>query len=126
MNNSANWWPIMGAVIVVCVIIYFGFQTVDVRGLENQAGTATVTGKEHRPPGKTYRTEVVAGRTRTIPQHTSDTYVVKFTLDGKEFEHPVDREFFEAVGNGDRLAVTYQKRRLTGGVQVVSVRGEGR
>ena len=68
MMQPANWWPLLGGLILIAVLQYFGFQAVDAAGLQPQTGTAIVLGKEHKPPGKSYRTDIVGGQTRVIPQ----------------------------------------------------------
>jgi hypothetical protein len=61
-----------------------------------------------------------------IPQYTPDLYILKLRIGSQETSAPVDRDLFDSVGNGDRVSVTYQRRRLTSGLQVISVRREGR
>ena len=126
MMQPANWWPLLGGFILIVVLLYFGFQAVDAAGLQPQTGTAIVLGKEHKPPGKSYRTDIVGGQTRVIPQYTPDLYILKLRIGSQETSAPVDRDLFDSVGNGDRVSVTYQRRRLTSGLQVISVRREGR
>jgi hypothetical protein len=85
-----------------------------------------VTGKEHRAAGKTYRTDIVGGQTRVIPQYTPEMYLVRLRIDGKETAHALEKDLFDSLSNGDRLVVTYQQRRFTGGLQVTSVQRGGK
>jgi hypothetical protein len=119
--QPSNLWALIGGVILVAVVVYFGFQAVDATGLAAQLGTATVISKEHKKAGKTYRTDIVAGQTRVIPQDTPEMYLVKLRIGDKETTHAVERDLFDSLNNGDQLAVSYQQRRFTGGVQVIRV-----
>jgi hypothetical protein len=124
--SATNVWPLLGGVILVLVAAYFGFQAIDGTGLPLESGSAIITGKEHKPPGKSYRTEIIGGRTQVIPQYTGDMYILKLRLGDTDTARAVDQSLFDSVRNGDRVAITYQKRRLTGGLQVAAVQLEGR
>jgi hypothetical protein len=116
----------LGAVILVAVIGYFGFQGLDSYDLSKQTGAAVVTGKEHMASKKTYRTDYIGGRPQVIPQFTPDMYVIRLRIGNTDASAAVDRELFEAMNNGDQLAVTYQRTRFTGRLQVASVHREVR
>lgn len=124
MTDTANWMPILGGIILIVVVGYFGLRALDTVGLNTQSETAFVTGKEHVPMKKGYRTDVVGAQTRVIPQVTPEMYVLRLRIGSSEAAHPVERELFDSVSNGDRLRVTYQRRRLTGGLQVTGVSRE--
>jgi hypothetical protein len=126
MMQPANWWPLLGGLILVAVLAYFGFQAVDAAGVQPQTGSAIVLGKEHKPPGKSYKTDIVGGQTRVIPQYTPDLYLLKLRIGNQETSAAVDRDLFESIAEGDRVSVTYQRRRLTGGLQVIRVKPEGK
>jgi hypothetical protein len=115
--------PALGAVILVAFAGYFGFTAADTMGLEPRRETVTVTSKEHVPAGTTYRTELIAGKTRTVPHAKPEQHILTFRVSGKEAEYPVERDLYESVSNGDQVEITYQQRRITGGVQVLSVKG---
>jgi hypothetical protein len=119
--KAANIWPAAGAVILVIVLGYFGFQAVDATGLSDQRGAAVVTGKEHRDAAKGYRTENVGGQTRVIPQTTPEMYILKLRIGDQETTHAVARDLYNTVGNGEQLTVTYQRRRISGGLQVTGI-----
>jgi hypothetical protein len=112
---------IFGAVILAAVALYFGFMAADGMGLASRQATARVTGKEYRDPGTTYTTQVIGGKTHSIPRATSEMYLLGLDIDGRETQAPVTKELYSAVRTGDRLAVRYQQRRLTGGLQVLDV-----
>jgi hypothetical protein len=124
--KAANIWPAAGAVILVVVLGYFGFQAADGTGLTDKRGVAIVIGKDHRDAAKTYRTENVGGQTRVIPQYTPEMHILKLRIGDLETSHAVPRELFQSVGNGEQLAVTYQQRRISGGLQVTAVQRSGK
>jgi hypothetical protein len=106
--------------------VYFGFQGFDAFGLSQKTGTAVVIGKEHLPAKRTYRTDYIAGHTRVVPQVTPDLHVWDLRIGDNKTSTAVEPSLFETISNGDRVAVTYQQRRLTGKLQVTSVRREVR
>lgn len=126
MMQPANWWPLLGGLILIAVLVYFGFQAVDAAGLQPQTGTATVLGKEHKPPGKSYKTDIVGGQTRVIPQYTPDLYLLKLRFGNQETTAAVERDLFDAIAVGDQVSATYQRRRLSGGLQVIRVQRVGK
>lgn len=121
MTDTANWMPILGGLILVAVVGYFGLRALDTVGLNTQSGTALVTGKEYVPMKKGYRTDVIGNQTRVIPQVTPEMYVLRLRIGSGETAQPVDRELFDSVSNGAHLRVTYQRRRLTGGLRVTGL-----
>jgi len=120
-TRAARIMYVLGPVILVAVGGWYAFSAVDSMGLSSQTGSAVVTGKEHRAAGKTYRTTVINNRTVTIPETTPEAYVLTLALDGDTTVGVADREVYEQVRTGDRVSVTYQRRRITGGLQVVKV-----
>src|ERR1700733_11871365 len=124
MTGPAQWMPVFGGVILVAIAGYFGFQALDGIGLSMQPGIAVVIGKEYRPAKKTYRTDVIGNQTRVVPQVNPEMYILKLRIGEKETVGLVERDLFNTLSNGDRLSVTYQRRRVTGGLQVVGVQGD--
>ena len=112
---------IVGAVILGLVALYFLFMAVDGAGLATQTAEAEVVGKEHRPPGRTYTRQVINKQTYTVPQDTPEMFVLALDMDGQRAEGVTDRALYERVESGDRVQVSYQRRRLTGAISVVSV-----
>jgi len=116
--------PWAGALILLGVFGYFGFQAIDAAGLADQSGIAAVLGKQITPFKKTYRTDYIAGRTQVIPQFVPERYVIRLRVDNGEAYAVVDRDLFDAARDGDRVAVTYQRTRLTGKIRILSARPE--
>ena len=122
MNARANFMPILGGIILLAVALYFGFQALDGSGLATRAAAASVLGKRYRPAGVTYRTELTGGVTRSIPYSVPEAYLLKLRIGGAETEAAVNRDLYQSVGDGDKVAVTYRQRRFTGGLQVLAVK----
>lgn len=122
MSRTGNWMPLAGGLILIAVLGYYGFQSADALGLAQRTGTAIVTGKEHAPPKKIYRTDYVAGRPRVIPQIAPEMYIMKLRMPEGETSAAVDRAVFDAANPGDQVAITYRQTRLTGKLQITSVR----
>ena len=112
---------VLGAVILVLVLLWLGFMAVDGLGLATQRGDATVVGKSHRAAGTTYTTTIINGRSHVVPQSTPEAYLLDLDWSGKRVQGAAERELYESVREGDRVRIDYQRRRLTGGVQVVGV-----
>jgi hypothetical protein len=115
-------WLGIGGAIIALFLAYYVFMALDRVGLDDQHATAIVLGKEHHGPGRTYVTQIINNRPLEIPQETPETFVLSLDLSGTRAEGVVARDLFDALKVGDRVQVTYQRRRLTGGLQVVSVR----
>lgn len=112
---------VFGGLILVGVGLYFLLMGVDSQALDNTKGTATVVGKEYREAGRTYTTEIIGGRTRTIPRVTSEMYILKLEINGRQTEAAVAKSLYDAINNGDKVQVVYRRRRITGALQVVDV-----
>lgn len=125
MNNpahqSANFMYIFGAIILVCVAIYFLFLAIDSLGLQEQKGTAKVTGKGYRQAGKTYITQIVANRPVVLPQVKPEMYILQLDIGGSKTECAVDKSLYEVINPEDQVQVIYQKRRILGKIQVLKV-----
>ncbi len=112
---------VFGAVVLVGVILYYAFMAFDGMGLADHQVTATVLDKKHRGAANTYSTQIVGNRTLVVPQATPEMYVLSLDVNGIPSEILVDKMLYDAVGPKDRVRVTYQRRRFTGAVQVVTV-----
>lgn len=112
---------IVGLVIMVCVAVYFLFLAADGLALPSQTSTAKVVGKGYREAGQSYYTEIINGRPVAAPRTTPEAYVLKLTFDGHEAECPVSLVLYDATNDGDEVQVTYQRRRITGALKVMSV-----
>jgi hypothetical protein len=111
----------LGALIVIGVVLYFSFTTVDGYALGNHKGKATVVGKEYRKMKRGYSMEIIGGRTKAVPHVTPERYVLELKLDGKETECAVDKELYDAIKVGDEVEVIYQRRRLTGTIKIIEI-----
>lgn len=123
MNQSIPSSPMIwiGAVVVAGVLLYVAFMAVDGTGLSHQHGRAAVVGREYKPPGTTYSTQLIGGQTRAVPQVTSELYLLQLELDGRRVEAAVPKSLYDSIENGDEVSVTYQRRRITGAIQVEQV-----
>jgi hypothetical protein len=114
--------PAVGAVVLIAVAGYFLFLAVNTMGLPTQTAPATVVSKEYREPGRTYATQPVGKQNLTRVQSTPETYLLTLDIDGRMAVSAVDRRTYEALKPGDRVQATYQRRRISGALQVVGVR----
>jgi hypothetical protein len=125
MNNpapqSANFMYIFGAIILVCVAIYFLFMAIDSLGLKEEKATAKVISKGYKQAGKTYITQIVANRPVVLPQVKPEMYILQVEIEGKKTECAVDKSLYEAINPEDQVQVVYQKRRILGKSQVLKV-----
>jgi len=118
---SGRLMPLVGALILVLAATYFLFRAIDGAGLATESASADVVGKLHRDATRTYTTQVINGRTMTIPHVTPEAYVLELSLLGNKTEGVADRALYDKVSAGDQVSVTYQRRRVTRGVVVVGV-----
>jgi hypothetical protein len=58
----------------------------------------------------------------TRVQSTPEMYLLTLDIDGRMAVSAVDRRTYEALKPGDRVQATYQRRRISGALQVVGVR----
>ena len=117
--QSARVMYIAGIVILVGVGLYFLFMAVDGMALPRHQTSAVVVGKTHREAGQTYTTQVINNRSYTVPHATPEMFILRLDLLGRPAQYVSDRSLYDALGAGDSLRVTYQRRRLTGTIQVV-------
>ena len=115
-------WVGIGGVIVALCVAYWLFAVVDRVGLADERATAIVLAKEHRGPGRTYLTQIVNNRPVVLPQETGDIFALALDVDGTRAQGSVDKSLFDSVEVNQKVNVVYQRRRLTGGLQIVSVR----
>src|SRR5258705_9181298 len=119
--GGARVMYVLGPVILLLVGGWYAFSAVDSMGLAATEGSGLVTGKQHRPPSKTYTTTVINNRTMTVPHVTPEAFVLTLTVAGDTAQGMADRDLYERVQVGDRVSVTYERRRVTGRMQVVKV-----
>ncbi|MDJ0943332.1 MAG: hypothetical protein QNJ30_07700 [Kiloniellales bacterium] len=116
-----RWIVALGGLIVLGFVGYFGFLGLDSFGLAEQRGTATVVGKEYLPAGTTYRSVMIGGQNRVVPQATGEQHLLALKVGDDETVFAVDRGAYQRIGEGDRLPVVYRRTRLTGALQVVEI-----
>ena len=112
---------IFGAIILVCVVGWYAFNAIDGIGLQSQTGTARVIDKEHRDAHQTYTTDIIGGQARTVARGVPEMYILKLDIAGHEATGAVDKNVYNAVNSLDVVQVTYQRRRITGRLQIVNV-----
>ncbi|WP_149499687.1 hypothetical protein [Roseiconus lacunae] len=112
---------VFSALVLGCVAFYFLFMTVNTAGLSISHGSATVVGKRFQEGGTSSFTQPVGNQRIVRVQETPSAYVVKLEISEQQTEFPIDKELYDRVSAGDRLAVEYQTTRLTGAIQVTSV-----
>jgi len=112
---------VFSVVAIVAVVAYFAYGAIDRLGLGVRTANVVVTGKQHNPPGRSYYTNVVAGRLWTQSQETSETYVVTFRVDGEDTAGLVSKELFDSLSSGDRVNVKVRRTRITRRLEAVEV-----
>jgi hypothetical protein len=115
-------WVGIGGVIVASFAAYWLFAVIDRVGLADERAAAIVLAKEHRVPGRTYLTQIVNNRPVVLPQQTGEVFALALDVGGTRAEGSVDKSLFDVVEVNQKVDVVYQRRRLTGGLQIVSVR----
>ena len=120
-TGAVNFMPVLGGIILAVVAIYFLFTAVDGTGLATQSGRAAVVGKQYQPAGKTYTRQVIGNQTLNVPQATAEMFVLDLDLEGRRVQGTTNRSLYEALAAGDQVQVTYQQRRITGSLQVLTV-----
>jgi hypothetical protein len=121
MAQPYSFMPVVGAVVLAALAVYFVFMAVDGMGLSDQSGTAVVVGKQYRKSHETYTTERFGDTNVTRPSTVPEMYILELTIDGKPAAAAVEKSLFDAATTDDRMTVTYQRRRLTGTLQVTGV-----
>lgn len=119
--QPTNIMVYLGGLILVGFVIYFCFWAINNLGLSEQSGTATVIGKAFHPAGTTYTTQKVGDRMLTIPQSTAEMYLLALRIDEKETAFAAPKEIYDRLNDGARVQVIFKRKRITGGLQVISV-----
>ena len=119
--RSRNFMAILGGIILIGVALYYSFWAVNSLGLEDRSAIATVTGKEYHAPGTSYQAQNIGGRNYVRPLQTPEAYVLKLNLDNEETSAAVEKGLYDVLNPNDQVRVTYQRRRITGGLQVRQV-----
>jgi len=119
--GGARFMYLFGMVVLVAVGAWYAFLGLDRSALPVRDARAAVIGKEHRPPGTTYTRTVINNRTVTLPQTTAEVWVLVLSVDGRDAYGFAERSLYDAVNAGDSVSVAYQRRRITGALQVLDI-----
>ena len=111
----------VGIVMLVGMGLYFLFMAVNNLGLVDRHATATVISKEYRKADTTYTTQKIGNRMQTLPQTTSEMYILKLDVNGKPTECAVDKWLYNELHTGEQVKVVYKKKRISGGLQVFDI-----
>ena len=112
---------IFSIVAILAVVGYYGYIALDRFGLQTEQGTAEVRAKRHYARGETSVVNIVAGRPWVQSQETPETFVVNFKFNNGEIAAAVTPTVFAAIQSGDTVRIAYQRRRLSGKLEVVDV-----
>jgi hypothetical protein len=112
---------VFSVVAIVAVVAYFAYGALDRLGLAVRSADAVVTGKQYNPPGRSYFTNVVAGRAWSQSQETSETYVVTLRVAGEDTVGLVSKQMFDSLSAGDRVNVKVRRTRITRRLEAVEV-----
>jgi hypothetical protein len=122
MPQPYSFMPMVCAIVLAALALYFGFMAIDGFGLPEQSSLSAVLGKHFREAHQNYASQPVGNthlvRSSTVPE----MYILELDIAGTPAMAAVEKGVYDAVRNGDKLQVTYQRRRLTGTLQVTSVR----
>lgn len=118
--NPVNF--VIGIVLLVAVVAYFGWGAIDRVGLATAEVPATVTGRHHNPPGQTYRTTIAGGRAWTLTDPTNESWIVQLSVAGEPNVAVVPKSVHDAVRTGDTVRVQLRRTRLTQRVEIIDVR----
>lgn len=112
---------IVSAMLLVAALAYFGWGALDRLGLAEQSARGTVTGKHYNPPGRTWHTTIAGGRAWSLPDTTSETYVLLLTVEQTPTVAIVDKALYDAVQAGDVVNVRLRRTRLSDRLEVIAV-----
>lgn len=112
---------IFGGVVVGILLLYALFMAIDGLALEEKEGIATVVSKEVKEEGQTYVTQVIGGRTQTLPQITPEAYMLILDISGNPTSTFVEKNIYHNLNRQDQVTISYQQRRLTGQLQVLTL-----
>lgn len=112
---------IFSGVLLVAVLVYFGWGALDHLGLADEQSSAVVTAKNYYPPGVTYRTNIVAGHAWTMADPTSDAYVLTLNLGQEPTGAIVSKDLYDALQPGDIVQVQMRRTRFSRRLEVTQV-----
>lgn len=119
VNPFIFWFA--GAVIAA-VILYYIFFAINTAGLETRSARVTVQSKEYVEPSTSYAKQRIGDQMQTVMQAKGEMHLLHVEIDGSPATAVVEPQLYRSIREGDAVDVDYQRRRLTGAVQVVEVR----
>jgi hypothetical protein len=108
--------------ILLVVVAYYGYGSLDQAGIANYPAEATVTGKQFTPGATTYSTNGVGGQSYVQSTQQGDFYAVALQLNGEPTVALVDKTTFEALNAGDHVHVTARRTRFSGRLIVTDLK----
>lgn len=111
----------VGGFIFACALVYLGFTAANSLGLKKRTGPAVIVDKSHHAAGKTYSTQKIGNRVMNLPQITPEMYVLELEIEDKTAAFAVSKRTHDKLAVGDRINAVYQRKRITGGLRVVSI-----
>jgi len=116
-----NRAALIGGIVVLLVVSYWGFVALDSWGLAEQQGSAVVRGKRYEEAHTTYVTQVINNRTSSVPQQTPEAYLLELDIAGEQVDAAVAKDLYESISKAQTVNTTFKRGRITGGVQVLKV-----
>jgi hypothetical protein len=113
---------IFSLAILIAVVAYYAYGSLDQAGIASYEAEATVTGKQFTPGSTTYNTNVVGGNTLVQSTQQADFYAITLQLNGEPTVALVDKTMFEALDAGDHVRVSVRRTRFSGRLLVTDVR----
>jgi hypothetical protein len=118
---SARFTAVMGTILLAGAAIWMGAMALDGMGLEENTGSAVVTGKSHRDAGSTYTREIINNRSYTVARGTPEVYALLLELEGTLASGAVNQGMWDTTAAGDSVRVKFRRRRLTHGIEILAV-----
>jgi hypothetical protein len=119
---SANPFIFIFSVVVLCAVaLYCGYIAFDGWGLEIDQQKATVTHKQHYAGSEAPVVTIAAGRPWVQSQLTPEVFLLELKSDTTAIHAAVTKTVFDAVTPGDTVSIKFQRRRISGRLEVVEV-----
>lgn len=118
----ANPSAFIFAVVVLCAVLgYYTYHALDRMGGEISDAMATVTAKHYTPPGKTYNTNVVDGKSFVQTQETPEMFSVALLVDGEPTSGFVTKQRYASLHEREVVKVKVRRTRMTKKLQILEV-----
>lgn len=121
LRTPSNIPVVLGGSIFVGAILYLSFLALNSFSSDEQTTSAVVIAKEHREVKKTYTTEMIGGKVKTVPRILPESYILKLKLAGQEVEYEATKELFDTIKVEQVVTAKYRQRRFTRTIQIISV-----